>query len=87
MKKLLKTYVKEISGFIIIGSLIGSFFQDGFYIYGVVSLIGIAVFLYDSKTITSTLHDKEEKEKQKLIDYLDRKEEIKEKRKNINDDY
>ncbi len=87
MKKIIKHYIKEIVGIIILGSIIGSFFQEGFYVYGVVLLTLLAVSQYDSKTIRTTLHNKEEAEKKKLVDYLDRKEEIKVKKKDINNDY
>ncbi len=84
MKKFTKHYLKEIIGLILIVSIIGSFFQEGFYIYGVVLLTLLAVIQYEPKTITHYLKDKEEAEKKKLIDYLDRKEEIREKKKNDN---
>lgn len=76
MKEFLKHYQKEFIGIIIIISVIGSFFQEGFYIYGVVILTIYFASIYKPK-LKEKIHYKKE----------DRQEEIKEKKDNINNDY
>ncbi len=77
MKEFFKHYQKEFIGVVVLVSIIGSFFQEGFYIYGVVILTIYFASIYKPKP-KEKIHYKSE----------DRKEEIKEKKsENPNNDY